>query len=232
MKAKGRWIHAVLQDVLYVPELHGNLLSVSQLTWHGADVRFAKGGCQIYDQHGTLTCEGPLCENLYLMPICVATPESACMAVAQLDVFPTDGDDLPPFANATALVAHSSSSKADALTWHQHLGHLNVDAILKMVCKGMVQGMELVGASSLPANTCDACLKGKQTRAEIQKTTESRADKVLGRVFSDVCSKLPTRSHRGFEYIVTWIDDRSHKVFVDGLQEKSEVVMHLKMFVV
>jgi GAG-pre-integrase domain len=129
------------------------------------------------------------------------------MAVAQLDVFPTDGNDLPPFANATALVAHGSSSKADALTWHRHLGHLNVDAILKMVRKGMVQGMELVGASSLPANTCNACLKGKQTRAEIQKTTESHADEVLGRVFSNVCGKLPTHSHHGFEYFVTWIED-------------------------
>jgi len=31
MKAAGQWHHAVLQDVLYIPELHGNLLSVPQL---------------------------------------------------------------------------------------------------------------------------------------------------------------------------------------------------------
>jgi hypothetical protein len=69
MKAAGTWHHAMLQDILYVPELHGNLLLVSQLARCGADVRFAKGGCQIYDQCGTLTCEGSLCGNLYIMPI-------------------------------------------------------------------------------------------------------------------------------------------------------------------
>ncbi len=58
MKAERRWNRAVLQDVIYVPELHGNLLSVSQLARRGADVNFTKGGYQIHDQHGLLTCVG------------------------------------------------------------------------------------------------------------------------------------------------------------------------------
>ena len=226
MKAAGTWHHAVLQDVLYVPELHGNLLSVSQLARCGADVRFAKGGCQIYDQHGALTCDGSLHGNLYIMPIRVIAPEeSARIAVLEIDTFPIDGDVATPIAEA-ALTAHTSTSKADMHTWHRRLGHLHVDAVLAMVRKGMVKGMELVGSHS-PPDTCEACLKGKQTRADIQKSTESRANDILGRVFSDVCGKLPTRSHHGFEYFVTWIDDASRKVFVTGLREKSEVVVHL-----
>jgi hypothetical protein len=35
----------------------------------------------------------------------------------------------------------------------------------------------------------------------------------------------------GFEYFATWIDDASHKVFVTGLCEKSEVAEHLKSFI-
>ena len=231
MMAGGKWIHTVLQDVLYVPELHGNLLSVSQLAQRGADVRFAKGGCQIYDQKGTLTCEGTLRGNLYLMPIHATPSESARMAITPLDCFPSAGDEVPQPAEDTALAAQESSSKADALTWHRRLGHLNVDAVLRMVRKGMVKGMELVGTTSLPTGVCDACLKGKQTHAEIQKATATRADAILGRIFSDVCGKLPTRSHQGFEYFVTWVDDKSRKVFVDGLREKSEVFTHLKTFV-
>jgi len=103
MLAGGKWVRAVLQDVLYVPELHGNLLSVSQLARRGADVRFAKGGCQIYDQNGTLTCEGTLRGNLYLMPIRTEPSESARVAVAQLDSFPTKGDNLPSFAGIGVL---------------------------------------------------------------------------------------------------------------------------------
>jgi len=84
MLAGGKWIRAVLQDVLYVPELHGNLLSVSQLARRGADVRFAKGGCQIYDQNGTLTCEGTLRGNLYLMPIRTEPSESLALLLRNL----------------------------------------------------------------------------------------------------------------------------------------------------
>ena len=228
MKANGKWSHAILQDVLFIPKLHGNLLSVSQLACHGADVCFAKGGCQIYDQQGVLTCEGTLCRNLYLMPIRVTLPESAHMAVTQIESFPTEGEVITLTTKA-ALMVHSLTSKADLATWHHHLGHLHVDAILAMAKKGMVKGMEIVRGSSL-TNACEACLKGKQTCAEIQKLTESCANQILGRVFSNIC-ELPTCSHCGFEYFVTWIDDASRKVFVNGLQAKSDVATHLKVFI-
>jgi hypothetical protein len=65
--------------------------------------------------------------------------------------------------------------------------------------------------------TCEACLDGKQTRTEIQKTTDTQSDEVLGRLFLDVCRKLPTVSHQGYSYFVTFMDDCSRKVFVAGL---------------
>jgi transposase InsO family protein len=40
-----------------------------------------------------------------------------------------------------------------------------------------------------------------------------------------------TKSHENYEYFVTWIDDKSRKVFVDGIKLKSEVVDRLKTFV-
>jgi hypothetical protein len=55
---------------------------------------------------------------------------------------------------------------------------------------------------------CEPCLKAKQTHKPIQKMTDTRADQVLGQVFSDVCRKISTRSHQGFEYFVTWINDK------------------------
>ena len=45
MKANDDWHKATLGNVLYVPDLHGNLLSVSHLIHRGAEVRFTKGGC-------------------------------------------------------------------------------------------------------------------------------------------------------------------------------------------
>jgi len=54
---------------------------------------------------------------------------------------------------------------------------------------------------------------------------------MLGRIFSDVCTLFSTRSHQGFAYFVTWIDDKSRKVFVDAMKEKSEVARHLRAFI-
>ena len=65
----------------------------------------------------------------------------------------------------------------------------------------------------------------------ILKETDSRADSVLGHIFTDVCGKLPTWLHEGFEYFVTFIDDKSRKVSVQGLQHKSDVARHLQTYI-
>jgi len=91
--------------------------------------------------------------------------------------------------------------------------------------------MEIIGNATTLSSTCKPCLKGKQTHTDIQKETGTHTDTVLSHVFSDVCGKLLTCSHQGYLYFVTWVDDKSRKVFVMGLRKKSEVAQHLKAFV-
>jgi hypothetical protein len=67
MRANGCWSNAVLQDILFVPELNSNLLLVAHLTQCGTDVRFTGEGCQLYTQAGKLTCSGQLQGKLYIM---------------------------------------------------------------------------------------------------------------------------------------------------------------------
>jgi hypothetical protein len=158
------------------------------------------------------------------MDINVVTSDSA--QITTVDNFPSEGEEAP----AIVLAAHTKASSTDLTTWHRRLGHLNADAVIQMQNKRMVTRMEIT--DSKPITTpCEPCIKGKHTRAEIQKTTETRADTILGRVFSDVCSRMPTKSHEGYQYFVTWVDDKSRKVFVAGLREKSKVARHLKVFI-
>ena len=70
-------------------------------------------------------------------------PESAWVAMTQLNCFPTEGEVID-----TALLTHNSTSKADAQMWHCHLGHLNENAVLCMVKWVMVQGMEIIAGDS------------------------------------------------------------------------------------
>jgi len=65
----------------------------------------------------------------------------------------------------------------------------------------------------------------------IHKTTSTHSEHVLGRIFTDVCGPLPTQSHRGYKYFVTFTDDKSCWVSVSPLKEKSEVGQHLKAFI-
>jgi hypothetical protein len=215
MHAGRKWHNAVLQNVLHIPEIYSNLLSVSQLLRHGADVCFTKGKCQILDTHGQVACEGTLRGSLFIMNIRVPS-ESARVAIVK--AFPKDNDELPPAHSA--LISDSDTSKAVAHTWHRRLGHLHDDTILWMVRKGMVRGMEITNDSTCTPH-CEPCLKGKQTLTKIRKATETRANNVLGRIFSDVCGKLPTKSIEGYEYFVMFTDDKSHNVQVFGLKHKS-----------
>ena len=98
-----------------------------------------------------------------------------------------------------------------------------------MHTKNLVTGMQITQGTTL-ATPCEPCLKGKQMCAEIHKTTGTQSDVVLSRIFSDVCGHM-TKSHENYEYFVTWIDDKSRKVFVNGVKLKSEVVGCLKVFV-
>ena len=151
--------------------------------------------------------------------------ESAHITV--LDRFPTEGEDPPK----TVLITDNSGSRATIDTWHHRLGHLNTDDIVRMVHKGMTQGMEIIRGNKPSISICEPCIKGKQTRAEICKETDMHADLILGRVFSDVCAMFTTRSHQNFLYFVTFIDDKSRKVFIEAMKEKSKVVRHLRTFV-
>jgi len=83
--------------------------------------------------------------------------------------------------------------------------------------------MDITGGYTPSFQICKPCIKGKQTHAEIQKEMDTQADLMLGHIFSDVCTLFSTHSYQGFTYFVTWINNKSHKVFIDAMKEKSKV---------
>jgi hypothetical protein len=169
------------------------------------------------------TLVGSLYGNLYIIDMKVITNEHAKIAI--INHFPSKGEDPPPIA----LAAHMFISSTDLTTWHRCLSHLNANAVYMMYAKNMVTEMDITQGTAL-VTPCELCLKGKQTCAEIHKTTETQADVILGCIFSDICSHM-TKSHKNYKYFVTWIDDKFRKVFINGIKLKSKVVDRLKTFV-
>jgi gag-polypeptide of LTR copia-type/GAG-pre-integrase domain len=198
MKANGEWSDTILHNVLHIPNLHSNPLSVNHLTSHSTNVLFNGGNCFIHDGED-IVCKGQRANNLYIMDMTTSAPISA--HITTIEVFPDKDDDVPP-PDVTMLATCPSMSKADINTWHRRLSHLNINAVLCMSRKGMVKGMEIIGKAK-STEPYEPCLIGKQAHTEISKLTETHSDEVLGQVHSDICSKLLTRLHKGFEYFIT-----------------------------
>jgi hypothetical protein len=219
MYAKGKWSKSILQDILYVPDLHRNLLSVSHLACCGTEVRFVSEACHIYDKSKSLILKGNLRNDLYVMCMQVNSPIVAKVAV--LNAHPKEAT----FNHALTTWLTSSTGSLDL--WHRCLGHLNLNAITRMADKGLMTSME-ISERKLHTQPCKPCLEGKQTREVIHKATSTHADLMLSCIFTNVCGPLPTLSHQGYKYFVTFIDDKSRFASVYPLQEKSEVGKHLK----
>jgi len=121
-----------------MPDLHGNLLSVTQLTAQGIKVRFKDHFCRIYSKEEILTGERTHQGDLYIMD--TETMGIAKAYTAKVNELPHEGDKIQAEANMPTM---STGSKVTLGMWHRRLGHLHSKAILQMARKGMVKGMEI-----------------------------------------------------------------------------------------
>ncbi len=200
----------LLTRVFYVPELHGNLLSVSQLVSTKLTIKFVNNGCHVLDNHdGATVGTASLRDGLYVLNGHAAAPDHA--HVAALDhVHPSeDYDPGPTPDNLTAFVANTSKATVD--TWHNRLVHLSVEAVLRMVRSGMVEGMSIIGESKPPKRPCSTCMKGKQTCDPIPKVTTSSAPRPNYRISSDLMES-DTLSPHGEKYLDTYINQHSRHI--------------------
>lgn len=123
-----------VRDVLYIPKLAANLLSVSAMVKNGCKVNFRKDGCDIYNREGTPLFTATLINNLYLLN----THREA-------------------HANLTS-VDHLNN----IVLWHKRMGNLNLSDVVKL--SNCTEGVNLSGDKENRQFTCTTCLEGKQAR--------------------------------------------------------------------
>ena len=130
---------------------------------------------------------------------------------------------LDPKLPLSALASRKTSSEADIDVWHRRLGHVNVQSILKLLKKRMVNGMAISDSKETHEDKCVPCLEGKQHRAVIPSESNVESPRVLHRTYSDVCGPMETTARRGYHYFVTFIDGHSHRLVVKLIKLKNEV---------
>ncbi|CAB0002598.1 unnamed protein product, partial [Nesidiocoris tenuis] len=187
-----------VSDVMYIPNLAANLLSVNALVKNGFGVAFDINGCRIFDTED-FHVEGE--------PIAIASN--------------VDGLFKLRTASSEQVNIALSSSMSDHTLWHRRLGHLNHYSMVLLKDK-LATGLSF----DVPASPqlCVSCVKGKQSRKPYPfKKDKQVAENKLDLIHSDVLGPVEVASWSGKRYMLTFIDDHSRKVFVYFLHNKSEV---------
>lgn len=184
-----------LSNVLFVPELCYNLLSISKATKFGYDLLFSGNNCKIFNRKNKLICVCSKINDLYF--------------VQYNNIFKK--------TDACNLVENNNNVKL----WHRRFGHLGYTNLKKLSDDKLVSNFKLIGDKKL--DICESCIEGKHKRKKFPTNKERYSKGVLELVHSDVCGKMNTKSLNNGEYFLTFIDDYSRYVWVYILKTKDEV---------
>ena len=194
--ANGKQQECKLHNVLLVPKLSYNLLSVSKVTEAGKSVSFEETKCNISCSDGEIIAIAKKVGCLYYL-------------------------DFQPILECSNAVSNEGTELSNEMLWHQRYGHLGVQSLKRLANEDLVEGFNFDTKKDL--EFCDACVQGKLHRCSFPNSGAKRASEPLGLVHSDVCGKINTKSYGGAEYFLTFTDDKTRYAWVYPLKQKSEV---------
>ncbi|KAG8478363.1 hypothetical protein CXB51_028111 [Gossypium anomalum] len=117
-----------------------------------------------------------------------------------------------------AAVASSSLSDDDITKlWHMRLGHISENGMTELRKRGLLDGQ---GICKL--NFCEHCVFGKQKRVRFTRGIHNTKE-TFEYIHSDLWGPSRVPSRGGANYMLTFIDDFSRKVWALFLKQKSDV---------
>ncbi|CAN1240915.1 Retrovirus-related Pol polyprotein from transposon RE2 [Linum perenne] len=195
----------VLKQVLYVPNLSCNLLSISQLTKDkNCSTNFRANVCEIQDMESRVMIgKTEMCDGLYLLK---------GQAVDKLHS--TEGGQ-------HSSTTHISTLEDEVMLWHRRLGHPNFHYLEKVY-------PHLFLNKNPSSYQCDICQFAKHTRA-IYSGLTYQPTKPFSIVHSDIWGPTnPTLS--GARWFITFIDDHSRTTWTYLMKQKSEAAAIFQTF--
>ncbi|MCO5608578.1 hypothetical protein L7F22_062790 [Adiantum nelumboides] len=187
-----------LPDVLYVPGIKKNLLSVSSLAKNGLRVIFEDDRCIVRDR-----------ENGYSL-ITTGTLENGLFVLDRYE------------KQIQACIAETKTqAMQDAELWHARFEHVGYGSLMTLQRHNMVHDLSLLEMP--PRHVCEGCVLGKMHRFAFSQDGSVRVTRKLQLVHSDVCGPMRTSSVGNSLYFVTFIDDFSRFCWVYPLKAKSHV---------
>ena len=188
-----------LKDILVVPQLKENLISIAKLTTDNYCV-FAcfPWGFVIKDlATGVILLKGPVKDNLYPIPahaLSAAFRKLSChSAIAR-----------------TAKIAPCS-------TWHRRLGHPGSKILQQLVTDNLICTSDKLSSMMF----CDACQAGKSKHLPFHLSGRISSH-VLELVHCDIWGPSPVITASGYRYYIIFVDDYSRFCWLYPLKQRSD----------
>lgn len=190
-----------IEDVLYVEGLRHNLLSISQLCDKGFRIKFTKEECLIQDEvSNEVQLIGKRCNNIFLISLNNPSLKVKCLM--------TNNDD--------------------AWLWHKRIAHIHMEHLNKLVKHDLVIG--LPKKKFIKDRLCDACQKGKQTKATFKSKNVMSTSRPLQLLHMDLFGPSRTKSFGGNFYALVIVDDFSRFSWTLFLVHKSDAFKAFKKY--
>eukprot|EP00253_Pinus_taeda_P014532 PITA_14532 len=190
-------------EVLYVPGIRKNLISVSALQDRGYEVLFRRGQVLMYPR-------GAPAESVRVI------------GVRHAKVYKFAFQPLLALSSSTD---NRASSSEQCEIWHHRMGHMYHGALrtLREITTSMPD------FSTDHFDTCRGCAMGKFSKSPFP-SRDSRATGILDLIHSDVSGRMSHVSLSGYKYYVLFIDDHSKRTWIYFLKTKSEVFKQFQEF--
>ncbi len=205
-------IDVMITDVLYVPELKINLLSVARLNRAGLTVVFENERCIIRDARGDISGVAlRQANNLYYMRLQPLKPTNV------------------------VLTLQNDKNGAWLELWHRRMCHANKRSILDLFRSNLIaeptnaDRTQATKTNAARTNDCRPCISGKQHRNAVSTKPATRAERPLALVHTDLCD-FCAMSQGNAQYLFVIVDDFSRYVWVKALQRKSDAFDTFKQF--
>lgn len=190
-----------ISDVYYIPEIKNNLLSIGQVHEKGLVVLIQNGKCRVYHPKRGLIMDTNMSGNRMFFLVTAIVPRT--------------------------FTYFQIMSENESYLWHCRFGHLSYKDLRILSSKKMVNGLPFLKTLK---KLCTYCLTGKQHRDSMPKKSLWRASNKLQLVHADIYGPIKPVSNSNKRYILSYMDEFSHKTWIYFLHEKLEAFTMFKNF--
>ncbi|CAI5970089.1 unnamed protein product [Closterium sp. NIES-65] len=212
----------VLHDVLLVPDLKANLISLRKLGKAGVNTN--TDGARTYKGKLGNRVLWDLHESKDVYRSMWQLPALAWHGGGQAG----EGSASQGECNAVGGVGVKVSARSGETDWataHRRLGHVAMPLLKQLEKDGAVKGLKLNGQP--PDDNCEICLLSKFTRFPFHSVA-GRSKKPLELVHMDLVGPLPVQGHKGERYFLTIVDDWSRLMWAYPLKQKDHAASTIR----